>query len=805
METILQDLRQAARTLRKRPQLAVTTVLTLALGIGATTAVYGVFQGVLLTSLPYPEPQELVRVYDVQPACDTCPASFPKYHDWRERNRVFAEMGGAYPVEFAMTGRGEPVRVLAASTTASLARVFGVEPLLGRWYSEQEDRPGGPKVVVLSYEFWRQQFDADPNVVGRTRLFDGDPYDVIGVMPEGFFTWGSAQFFPYERAQVFMPLQRELDPATRNQHFLQTYARLESGVTLERARKEMRALGQTLAREFGQNHGIDVASLNETEIGDVRRPLGLLLGAAALLLLIGCVNVSNLLLVAGLGRRRELAIRQTLGARPRQLARQLLSEGVLLAATGGALGVLLAYWLVDLFLALAGEHLPRAGTVGIDARVVGFTVAVSVVVGIVSSLAPVMVLCRRELASTVREGDARSGSLSGKRLGNVLVVAEISLAFALLVVAGLLVKNFRLLAGREAGIRTDRVIAFDVAPGGARYTEPDRIVAFYREFENGLAVLPGVENVGITSHLPMYRSGFNSEYDIEGGNPWEPGDAPLVEKRWIDGDYLETLGVPLLAGRLLDERDGAGSRNVLINRAMAEKFWPGQDPLGRRFGQGEDLSTWHRVVGVIGDIRSYGLTQDAPYEFYRTIEQSPFMFTMTVVLRSRGPDPQALIPAARRVLAAIDPALPISQVQTMEQVVADSLGQPRLLWALTGIFALLAGLLAAVGIYSVTAYTVGRQLREFGIRCALGASRARVTTLVLRSGLVLGLVGVALGALGARVVGGVLQALLYDVQSTDMVVFATSAATMLAVVLLACFLPAHRAARVDPMIALRAE
>lgn len=302
MESILQDLRRAARTLLKRPQLAVTTVLTLALGIGATTAVYSVFQGVLLTPLPYPEPQELVRVYDVQPACDTCPASFPKYHDWRERNRVFAEMGGAYPVELAMTGSGEPLRIQAASATASLVRVFGVEPLLGRWYTEQEDQPGGPKLVVLTYEFWRQHFDADPSVLGRKLTFDGAPYEVIGVMPEGFI----GGYAGWRTQVVYVPLQRELDPATRGSHFLRIFARLEEGMTLERAQTEMRALGEALAREFGHNHGIDVASLKEAEIGGVRRPLGLLLGAASLLLLIGCVNVSNLLLVAGLGRRREL-------------------------------------------------------------------------------------------------------------------------------------------------------------------------------------------------------------------------------------------------------------------------------------------------------------------------------------------------------------------------------------------------------------------------------------------------------------------------------------------------------------------
>jgi predicted permease len=789
---LMMDIKVAARSVIRARFVSALAVLAFALGIGVTTAVFSIFNGVLLTPLPFPSPDRIVSVYDTQPACATCPASFPKFHDWKDRNQVFSAIGGSMTHQAVLTGSGEPIRLVGVATTASLVDVFGVRPMIGRWYTEDEDRPGGPKVVVLAHDFWTERFGRDPGVIGRKLIFSGEPTEVIGVMPAGF---------THRRAQVFVPLQRKLDPATRGSHFLVTFARLKPGVTVERAAADMRALGHTLAKEFGHNHGIDVRSYTEAMVGNVRTPLRVLLGAVFLVLLIACANVANLLLASGLARRRELAIRLALGAGQSDLARQLTAESVLLAVSGGALGVLLAAWILRVFLVLAGNQLPRAATIAIDSRVLAFTAAISVAVGVFCGVWPLVLLRMRELASAVREGDLRTGSGS-RRFGNGLVVSEIALAFALLVGAGLLVKNLVLLRHRDAGIRTDRIIAFDLNLSGQRYREPAQSRAFYRELYERLSQVGTIEGAGMTSHLPMYNFGWNGEFQIEGGTPWGPNEAPLVEYRWMYGDYLKTMGIPLLEGRLLDRRDGDGSRTVLINHAMAQKFWPGKDPIGKRFGQGKDVSQWYEVVGVVGDVRSLGLARQTPYEFYRTIDQNTFS-GMTVVIRTAAGDPTSIMPTARQIVASLDASLPVSQVQTMEQVVTESVGQPRLMSALTVLFGGLAGLLAMVGVYGVMAYNVRRQRREFGIRLALGADQARVRNLVVGRGLALAAAGVALGAAGARLLTGLLQTMLNDVKPTDAAVFAGTAAAVLVVAVVACYLPARSAGRVDPMIVLR--
>jgi putative ABC transport system permease protein len=406
------------------------------------------------------------------------------------------------------------------------------------------------------------------------------------------------------------------------------------------------------------------------------------------------------------------------------------------------------------------------------------------------------------LAAAVREGDTRTASGAGQRFGNTLVVTEIAVAFTLLVGAGLLVKNLVLLRSRDAGIATERIVAFDVAPTGPRYKADAATVGFYRDLYARLRSAPGVESVGMTSHLPMFNFGWNGEFQIEGQLPWGPNDAPLVEYRWFYGDYMKTMGIRLLAGRMLDDRPRSSSTAVLINQAMAQKFWPGQNALGKRFGQGSDRSKWYGVVGILSDVRSYGLASKTPYEFYRTIEESAFQ-AMTVVIRTRSEDPMTVVPTARQIVSSLDPSLPINEVQTMEHVVSESVGQPRLMSALSGLFAALAGLLAMVGVYGVMAYNVRRQRRDFGIRLALGADAARIRNLVVGRGLTLAAAGVALGALGAWLLTGVLRAVLNDVRPTDPVVFAATAASVLAVTLVACYVPARAAGRVDPMIVLR--
>jgi predicted permease len=790
---IAHDVRVAGRTLIRSRFISGLAIGAFALGIGVTTAVFSIFNGVLLAPLPYPDPDELVLVYDTQPACKTCPASYPKYIDWKTRNHVLSAMGGSTLQAFVMTGRREPLNVVGAKTTASLGDVFGVKPQIGRWFTEAEDQFGGPKVAVLSHPFWLAQFNGNPGILGSKVILDEEPYEIIGVMPPTF---------AHRRGDLFVPLQRKYDAATRGNHFLATYARLKRGTSLMQATKEMRDLGGILAREFNHNHGIDVVSYREAIIGDVRTPLRILLGAVFLVLLIACANVANLLLASGIARKRELSIRMALGAGRQRLVRQLTTESVLLASIGGALGVLVAFWLVRVFARLAGNQLPRADTVAIDGRVLLFAAVLSVTVGIFCGIWPLILLRSRELAILVREGDTRTSTGSGRRFGNALVVVEIAIAFALLAGSGLLIKNLVLLRSRDAGIRTDRIVAFDLSPSGQRYKEDAQIVALYRELYDRFSAMGGVESVGMTSHLPMYRFGSNGEFQIEGGLPWDPRNAPLVEYRWFSGEYFKTMGIPLLAGRMLDDRDGKGSTAVLINHAMAEKFWSGKDALGRRFGQGTDTTKWYQVVGIVGDIRSLGLAPAPPYEFYRKIEQSAFS-ALTVVIRTRGDDPTMIIPSARQIVASIDPLLPLGKVQTMETVVSDSLGRPRLLSSLTAVFGGLAGVLAMVGVYGVMGYNVRRQRREFGIRVALGADRATVRLLVLRRGVGLAALGVAFGAAGALFLTRVLQTFLNDVKPTDPSIFALTGLAVLTVAALASYLPARSAGRIDPIIVLR--
>ena len=792
MSRLIQDFRHALRACRRAPLVSSLAVIAFALGIGVTTGVFSIFYNVLLKPLPFPRPDELVLVYDTQPACATCPASFPKYIDWKVRNQVFSAMGGSTPAGFVLSGRGDSVQVAGMQTTASLVDVFAVQPALGRWFTDAEDQPGGPKVAVLSHPFWSTHFARSGDVIGQRITLNGDPYEVIGVMPD---------HFDHRRADLFVPLARRLDPATRGSHFLVTYARLKPGVPLERAAAEMRALGTSLATEFGGNHGIDVRSYREAVVGAVRPQLRMLLGAVFAVLLIGCANVANLLLAAGLARRRELGIRLALGARTGDLARQLIAEGTILATAGGLLGVMLAFWLLRTFVVLAGNQLPRAATIAIDARVLLFTAAVTIGVGIFCGLWPLARMRTKELAASVREADTRTGSGSSQ-VGNGLVVAEIALAFALLVGGGLLAKNLLLLQSRDAGIQTERVIAFDLAPAGARYTAPAAVKAFYSELLARLSQVGGVQSVGATSHLPMYRFGWNGEMQIEGKVAWDADNAPLVEYRWFAGDYFKTLGIPLLEGRLLDSRDGQGTNTVVINHAMAEKFWPGESAIGKRFGQGTDRAQWWQVVGVIGDIRSYGLARSSPYEFYRSLDQSSFS-ALTIVMRAATDDPAGLIPAAKEIVRALDPALPVTRVQSMDEVVGASVGQQRLVSAMASLFSLLAALLAMVGVFGVMTYNVRRQRRELGIRLALGAETGSVRRLVMARGLKLALIGSAVGAFAAWLLSGTLQSMLHDVQPRDPLVFAASALAILTAALLASWLPARSAGRTDPMVALR--
>ena len=799
MSKLLNDCRFALRSLVRARTVTIFAVLAFALGIGITTAVFSLFYGVLLKPLPFPDPDRLVVVYDTQPSCPTCPASFEKYTDWKTRNQVFSVIGGSTAQQAVVTEPGEPERISIVRTTASIGDVFGLPAAKGRWYTDDEDKPGGPKVAVLSDAYWRRRFGADPAAIGRRITIDGEPYQVIGVMPPDF---------THRRGDVFVPLQRKFDEGNRGNHFLAAYARLKPGVTQQQAQREMVALGKTLALEFHHNHGIDVESYYLAVVGSVAQPLRVMMGAVGLLLLVSGANVANLLLASGLARRRELAVRTALGASRWDLGRQLTVEGVVLALAGGGLGLVFATWAIRTFVHLAGTTLPRASSVAVDGTVLLFALAVSLVTGVVCGLWPVFRLASKTLSAEVRAGDLRGGTSGGaRRFGDGLVVAEIAMAFSLLVGAGLLVKNLLHLEAQDSGFNADRVVAFDVAPTGVRYQDVEKQKQFYRDLLPALQRVPGVRSVGLTSHLPMYNFGWNSEVTLDGGNPWAPNQAPLVEDRWIGGDYFKTLGIAVVKGRMFDGHDRAGSTPVvIITERTAQKFWPGQNPIGRHFYRGSKSpgNTSYEVVGVSHDVMSYGLTAKVPYEMYMPIEQEPFG-AMTVVLRTDNEDPTVVMPGARRAVAAADSLLPLSKIQTLDSVVSESVNEPRLLSSLASLFGSLAGVLAAVGVYGVMAYNVRRMRRDFGIRLALGADPARVRRLVVLRGLRLGALGVIIGAVGAMLLTRTMQAMLSDVKPTDPAVFGGTAVLLLGVAVLACYLPARQASRTDPMVALKAE
>ena len=791
MSRILQDVRHAFRATRRSPLVSILAVIAFALGIGVTTTVFSIFYGVLLKPLPYPRPDELVMVYDTQPACNTCPASFPKYHDWKSRNQVFSAIGGSSPAGFVMSGRGDPVQVAAMRTTASLVDVFGVSPAQGRWFSEAEDQPGSAKVAVLSHGFALKHFHA--NVIGTTLTLNGEPHEVIGVMPE---------HFSHRRAEIFVPLARKLDPATRGSHFLQVMARLKPGVTLDRASTEMRALGQSLSQEFGHNHGIDVRSYREAIVGAIRPQLRMLLGAVLAVLLIGCANVANLLLAAGLARRRELGIRLALGARTSDLARQLIAESTILAVAGGAVGILLAIWLLSTFIVLAGNQLPRATTIAIDGRVLGFSAAVTALVGLFCGIWPLFRMRTKTLATAVREGDLRT-TTGGRQFGNGLVVVEIALAFALLVGGALLVKNLMLLQSRDAGITTERVITFDLVARGAALrgargvrTLLSRPAVAARRRSEAFSTSGSSATCRCIDSAPTARC--RSKGNSRGRQRRAAGGVPLVLRRLLQG-----------------ARDPAGARAGCSTRATATararcsstRRW------GRSSGQartrsasasarGQTRASGGRSSGSSGDIRSFGLAGRTPYEFYRNIEQQP-ADSQTVVIRATTDDPSSLIPTARQIVRSLDSALPVTGVQTMEEVVAASVGQQRLISAMAGVFALLAALLAMVGVFGVMTYNVRRQRREIGIRLALGAERAAVRRLILTRGLRLAALGSLGGALGAYLLTGTLQTMLDDVTPNDPLVFGGTAVAVLIAAMLASYLPALSAGKTDPMIVLR--
>ncbi|HJQ32684.1 MAG TPA: ABC transporter permease [Pyrinomonadaceae bacterium] len=801
MRSLLQDVRYAVRRLLKSPGFAAVAVVALALGIGANTAIFSVVNSVLLRPLPYPQPEQLVQLWESRPRMNMTRAAVGPHEflAWAERSQSFKQLAAADSAEYNLTGRGEPERVTAALVSASYFPLFGVNPLHGRAFLPEEEQPGRENVVVLSHELWQSRFNSDASIVGQTLNLDGVPCTVVGVMPRGFR-------LPDDSALARPVVFTAEDHAKAGSHFLSVYGRLKDGVTVEQAQTEMAAVAGRVEQDFGDanaGHLVVLVPLHEQLVGGARAALLVLLGAVGLVLLIACANVANLLLARAAGRRREVAVRSALGASRWRIVRQLLAESLLLSVLSGAAGLLLAVWGVDLLVSLDPSGVQRAGEVTLDWRVLGFALGLSLLTGLLFGLAPALQTSKTDLVESLKEGGRSAQGLGRSRLRGALVVSEVALTLVLLVGAGLLIKSFRQLLAVESGLDPRGVLTLDVSLPRTKYPEPQQLASFYERLIEQAAALPGVESAGAVSVLPLAGSDNSNFVQIEGRAPQPAGQALRAGRRNVSAEYFRALGIPVKRGRAFTAADRQDAPPVVvINESMARSFFAGEDPVGKRIRTG-DKAPWAEVVGVVGDVRHRGLDVDTRPEMFFPHLQTPSR-QMTLVVRTSG-DPVALAGPLRERVRELDRDQPVGNVKTMEAWVAESVASRRFSVLLLGVFAAVAAGLAALGLYGVVSYSVAQRTHEIGLRVALGARPRDVLRLVIRQGMALTLLGTAAGLLAALALTRLMSSLLFGVGATDPATFVTVPALLLVVALLACYLPARRATKVDPMVALRYE
>lgn len=808
MDTFLRDVAYALRALARNPAFAAAAVLTLALGIGANTAIFSVVHGILMRPLPYPDADRIQVVWNnnTREGIERDVTSFANFADWRSRGEAFEAMAGFTRSGFvSLTDGGEPEQLRVTYVTADFLAVFAVAPSIGRGFTHAEMQPGSDQVVLLGHGLWQRRFGGDPGIFGRTITLNGQPVVVAGVMPASFS-------YPAD-SELWMPLAPdEQTVQARGALWLSVIGRLRPDASPSLAQQQMNTIAAQLAEEYpGPNTGAEVLlePLHETIVGDVRTPLLVLLAAVGVVLLIGCANVANLLLARGAVRRKELSVRSALGAGRARVARQLLTESVLLALVGGVVGCMLAVWAVGLIVSLAPAELPRLAAVRVDATVLGFTLLVSVVTGLLFGLAPLLQVRRADVMSALREDGRSAGSREGVgRLRPVLVSTEVGLALVLLVAAGLLIRSFAALNAVDPGFDPVNTLTFRVTAPGARYETGVQVRQLHTDLQQRLAALPGVTSVGATSTLFISRLPNMSSIALEGDAPRAP-DAP-VESVVIESatsGFFETMDMRIVQGRSIGTNDRSDGVPVsIVNEAFVRRYFPDRDPIGQRFTFGSPADTaavWLQIAGVIADTRRAGLAEQIRPESYRPFTQSTTR-SLTYVLRAES-NPLALLPAVRAAVGGLDPQLPIANVSTLEESLAETIAARRFIMVLLAAFAAIAALLAAIGIYGVVSYLVAQRTRELGVRMALGAHRGDVLRLVLAQSLRQVLPGVVLGSVAALALTRLLRSQLFGIAPHDPLTFAAVPLGVIAISVLATLLPARRAAAVDPILALRRE
>jgi putative ABC transport system permease protein len=813
MGSLLQDLRFAVRSLAKHPGFAAVIVLTLALGIGADTAIFSIVNASLLRPLPFGEPDRLVQV-EARRGADDLGVSWLDYLDWTAQSRSFDDLAYFQEARIHLGLSGGAEAAGAVMTTGNLFSVLRVPPVLGRGFLPEERRSGAAKVAVISHELWTGRFGGDPQVLGRTVRIEGESHAIIGVMPPGFHFPSNADLWV-----CVEPLERAYQNP-RTVRGMEVVGRLKPGVSLEAARADLRAVATELVRQYPEsNAGVEVVPvpLRDRWVGDVRTSLLLLLGACGFLLLIACANVANLLLARAVARQREISVRTALGAGRLRLVRQLLTESLVLAGLGGAAGLAFASWGTQVLLRILGTsisaspaQLPAWIRVETDATVLAFAAGVSLVVGLLFGLAPLLPATRVDLISSLKEGSRGTDGSGSRHVRHLLVVSEVALALLLLLGAGLTMKSLVRLWSVHPGFETAGVLTVTARFPFYGSDDVTTRAALYRQALERLGSLPGVAAVGANTDLPLTgtEAWHRTDFQLPEQSPEEAQLNPKANLQRVTPGYLQAMGIPLLRGSSFADATGTAEapRSVLVGRTLAERLWPGKDPIGRRIAIGSDASRrkeW-TVAGVVGDVRHQGLDRDSGLDIYTPFFQFPSDEALTFVLRGQG-EPSVLAAAARKEIRAVSSDLLVESAEPLERLVASALWRPRLWGALFGAFSAAALLLAAVGIYGVMSFTVGQRTREIGLRMALGAGRAAVARLLLRQGLRLTLAGIAVGLIGAVLLGRFLAGLLYQVQPTDLPTWLGISLLLAAVALLATWIPTRRAMRIDPMVALREE